>query len=77
MNEPENEFATLMTRVRLDDNQALAALITLYEPKIRRAAQVLLGKALRSSIDATDLVQSVHLQLITAAQAKAARYKQP
>jgi RNA polymerase sigma-70 factor, ECF subfamily len=64
MNEPECEFASLMARVRLHDNQALAALITLYEPTIQRAARVLLGKAMRSEIDPTDLVQSVHLQLI-------------
>jgi RNA polymerase sigma factor (sigma-70 family) len=64
MSEPENEFAALMARVRLDDNQALATLISLYEPEVRRAAQVILGKALRSALDPNDLVQSVHLQVI-------------
>ena len=64
MSEPENEFAALMARVRLDDNEALATLISLYEPGIRRAARVILSKALRSSLDPNDLVQSVHLQLI-------------
>jgi RNA polymerase sigma factor (sigma-70 family) len=64
MIEPENNFAELMARVRLDDDEALATLISMYEPKIRRAARLLLGKALRSSIDPTDLVQAVHLQLI-------------
>ncbi len=64
MIEPENDFAELMARVRLDDDQALATLISIYEPKIRRAAKLLLGKPLRSSIDPTDLVQAVHLQLI-------------
>jgi RNA polymerase sigma-70 factor, ECF subfamily len=64
MSEQENEFAALMARVHLDDNQALGQLIDLYEPEIRRAAQFLLGKAMRSSLDPTDLVQSVHLQLI-------------
>jgi RNA polymerase sigma-70 factor (ECF subfamily) len=66
MSELESEFASLVNRARGDDNQALAALIAVYEPDIRNAAQVLLGKALRSSLDPTDLVQSVHLQLITA-----------
>ncbi len=65
MIEPENDFAELLARVRRDDDQALAALISMYEPKIRRTAKLLLGKALRSSIDPTDLVQAVHLQLIT------------
>src|SRR5262249_37722823 len=64
MNESENEFAALMARVCHDDDEALAALISLYEPAIRRAADVLLGKPLRSSIDPTDLVQSVHLEMI-------------
>ena len=64
MNQSDDQFMALMARVRLDDNQALAGLIMLYEPTIRRAAHALLGKALRSSVDPTDLVQSVHLQLI-------------
>jgi RNA polymerase sigma-70 factor (ECF subfamily) len=64
MSEPEDEFAALMARVRRDDNQALATLIALYEPEIRRVAKFLLGRALRSSLDPTDLVQSVHLQLM-------------
>jgi RNA polymerase sigma factor (sigma-70 family) len=64
MEVPEDDFADLMARVRLDDEQALATLVALYEPEIRRAAQVLLGKALRSSLDPADLVQSVHLQLL-------------
>ena len=65
MNEPQDEFAALMARVcRGDEEEALAALIALYEPAIRRAAEVLLGRDLRSSIDPTDLVQSVHLEMI-------------
>jgi RNA polymerase sigma-70 factor, ECF subfamily len=64
MNESEEQFADLMDRVRLDDEQALSRLIALYEPEIRRVAQILLGRPLRSSLDPTDLVQSVHLQLI-------------
>ena len=64
MNEPEAEFAALMARVRQGDNQAMATLIALYEPEIQRAAQILLGKVLRSLLDPTDLVQSVHLQLM-------------
>ena len=69
MNKPENEFAALVTRARLDDNQAFRV-----DRSVRAddpgAASVLLGKALRSSIDPTDLVQSVHLQLILALKEK-------
>jgi RNA polymerase sigma factor (sigma-70 family) len=64
MYEQEHEFAALMEQVLLADNQALASLIALYEPDIRRAAQTMLGRALRPAIDPLDLVQSVHLQLI-------------
>jgi RNA polymerase sigma factor (sigma-70 family) len=64
MNERVDEFVALMARARRDDNQALATLIGLYDSEIQRAAQFLLGKALRSALDPTDLVQSVHLQLI-------------
>lgn len=45
MNESDDEFHALMARVDRDDNQALARLIALYEPTIRRSAHVLLGKA--------------------------------
>jgi RNA polymerase sigma-70 factor, ECF subfamily len=64
MNDPDDEFVALMARVRLDDSHALATLIAIYEPEIRRAAGVLLSKGLRSSLDPTDLMQSVHLELI-------------
>lgn len=60
------EFAALIARAleSKDDNAALSELVGIYEPDVRRAASVLLGKDLRSCLDATDLVQSVHLQLI-------------
>lgn len=64
MHEAHAEFSSLMARVCCDDSQALARLIALYEPQVLRAAQVLLSRVLRSSLDPTDLVQSVHLQLI-------------
>jgi RNA polymerase sigma-70 factor (ECF subfamily) len=64
MNEPQDDFAALMARVCRDEEEALAALIALYEPAVRGAADILLGRALRSSIDPTDLVQSVHLDMI-------------
>ena len=64
MSEPEYKFDALMEHVRLGDNRALAVLIALYEPEIARTAQGLLGRALRSLLDPTDLVQSVHVQLI-------------
>lgn len=60
------EFAALLAWAveKTDDNAALSELMSIYEPDVRRAASVLLGKDLRSSFDANDLVQSVHLRLI-------------
>jgi RNA polymerase sigma-70 factor (ECF subfamily) len=59
-----DEFAALVARVRLGDETALAALVQLYEPEVRLAARVLLGRALRSHLDSADLVQSVHHSLM-------------
>ncbi|MHB1557794.1 MAG: RNA polymerase sigma factor [Isosphaeraceae bacterium] len=63
---PNGTFTALVARAleSKDDNTALCELVAIYEPAIRRAACALLGKGLRSSLDATDLIQSVHLQLI-------------
>ncbi len=58
------EFAALVARVRLGDEAALAALLQLYEPEVRLAARVLLGRALRCHLDSADLVQSVHHSLM-------------
>ncbi len=61
---PSEEFAELVERARGNDERALAALIALYEREIQNVAQLLLGKTLRSILDPTDLVQSVHLRVI-------------
>jgi RNA polymerase sigma-70 factor (ECF subfamily) len=59
-----DDFAALVARVRLGDEEALAALVKGYEAEVRLAARVLLGRSLRSHLDSTDLVQSVHRSLI-------------
>jgi RNA polymerase sigma-70 factor (ECF subfamily) len=59
-----DEFTALVARVRLGDEAALATLLQLYEPEVRRAARVLLGRAMRSHLDSADLVQSVHHSLM-------------
>jgi RNA polymerase sigma-70 factor (ECF subfamily) len=59
-----DEFSALVARIRLGDEAALAALLQLYEPEVRLAARVLLGRALRAHLDSADLVQSVHHSLI-------------
>jgi RNA polymerase sigma-70 factor (ECF subfamily) len=68
--EPDEGFADLMARAYRDDRRAIATLMALYEPEIRRAARTMLGQSLRSSLDPTDLVQSVHLRLLLALKQK-------
>jgi len=63
-NENNHEFSQLITRVRQGDESAWPALVQLYEPPLRRAAQVFLGPELRSALDPMDLVQAVHCLLI-------------
>ncbi len=58
------EFADLVARVRLGDEEALAALLQRYEGEVRLAARVLLGRVLRTHLDSVDLVQSVHHTLL-------------
>jgi RNA polymerase sigma-70 factor (ECF subfamily) len=64
MAEVAEDFGLLVGRVRLGDVEALAELTRRYEPEVRLAARVLLGRALRSHLDSTDLVQSVHHTLL-------------
>jgi RNA polymerase sigma-70 factor (ECF subfamily) len=64
MPEPASDFAALLARARSGDQAALALLIGQYEPRLRLAARVLLGQALRPYLDSVDLVQSVHKSLI-------------
>jgi RNA polymerase sigma-70 factor (ECF subfamily) len=59
-----DDFAALVARVRLGDEEALAVLVKSYEAEVRLAARVLLGRSLRSHLDSADLVQSVHRSLI-------------
>jgi len=64
MPEIAGEFATLLARARGGDRAALDQLTSAYEPKLRLAARVLLGPALRPYLDSVDLVQSVHKSLL-------------
>ncbi len=65
MAEPADAFQTLLQRVRLGDDEALAELARRYEPEVRLTARVLLGRALRCHLDSADLVQSVHHTLLS------------
>jgi RNA polymerase sigma-70 factor (ECF subfamily) len=62
--ETPEEFASLIGRVRLGDEEALAQLVLHYEREVERTAQAMLSRALRSYLDPADLVQSVHRTLL-------------
>jgi RNA polymerase sigma factor (sigma-70 family) len=57
-------FAALFSRAREHDAEAIGELCRQYEPRLRVVARVLLGPALRPSLDSMDLVQSVHRSLL-------------
>jgi RNA polymerase sigma-70 factor (ECF subfamily) len=59
-----SDFASLIARARLGEEEAIARLVREYEPEVRMAARALLGSALRPLLDSLDLVQSVHQSLI-------------
>jgi RNA polymerase sigma factor (sigma-70 family) len=61
-----NEFEDLLGRIRQGDREALGALLSEYEPALRRAARAYLGPALRPHADSLDLVQSVYKSLMVA-----------
>ena len=64
MLETDQGFAQLLASARGGDRSALDELTRQYEPKLRLAARVLLGPALRPYVDSVDLVQSVHKSLL-------------
>ena len=64
MPEIADAFDNLMRKVRLGDGKALTQLLQRYEREVHQAASYLLGRSLRSSLDPSDLVQSVHRTLL-------------
>jgi RNA polymerase sigma-70 factor (ECF subfamily) len=59
-----DDLSALLARVRLGDEEALTELVRCYEAEVRLTARVLLGRAMRASLDSVDLVQSVHRTLV-------------
>jgi len=64
MVQPAPSFAALLSRARQRDAAAIDEIAKQYEPRLRLAARVLLGPALRPYLDSMDLVQSVHRSLL-------------
>ena len=62
------EFTSLLIRAKEGDQVALGQLLERYGPALRRAAHKLIGKPLRSFLDAEDLVQAVQITLLKGIQ---------
>lgn len=62
--QPDDDFADLLTRVRLGDEIASAELVQRYERAVLRSVRARLGKDMRSVLDSMDIVQSVHRSLL-------------
>jgi RNA polymerase sigma factor (sigma-70 family) len=58
----------LLARAREGDNAAMGQVMEKYAPVLRQAAQKLIGRPLRSSLDAEDLVQSIQIILLKGIQ---------
>jgi len=56
-------FRAAVTRARNGDDEVWTALISDYEPGLRKAADSSLGSYLRHEVDSADLVQEVHWSL--------------
>jgi RNA polymerase sigma-70 factor (ECF subfamily) len=64
MSAAAQSFVTLLDRARQRDPEAVSELCRQYEARLRVAARVRLGPALRPYLDSMDLVQSVHRSLL-------------
>lgn len=63
-------FAELLSRARQHDLEAAGELCRQYQPRLQVVARVLLGPALRPTLDSMDLVQSVHRSLLVGIRAE-------
>ena len=63
MPEASERFTQLVQRVKTGDDAAMTELMEEYSEPLRRAACLMIGKALRSQLDSVDLVQSVQIIL--------------
>lgn len=63
-------FADLLRRAREHDLEAAQELCRQYQPRLQVVARVLLGPALRPTLDSMDLVQSVHRSLLVGIRAE-------
>lgn len=64
MSDTGDQFNSLLKQAQDGDADAVAHIVRLYEPEVRRAARVLLGPALRPLLDSVDLAQSIHRSVL-------------
>jgi len=60
----EIDYERLIDRARDGDDDAVNAIVTRYEPEIRRSVRAFLGPLLRPYVDSTDIAQSIYMTLL-------------
>lgn len=60
----EQDFSRLLELAATGDAAAIAEIVRLYEPEVRRTARALLGPALATLADSIDLSQSIHRSIL-------------
>ncbi len=60
----EHVFRRLIDAAATGDAAAIAEVVRLYEPEVRRTARALLGPALQTLADSVDLSQSIHRSIL-------------
>jgi RNA polymerase sigma factor (sigma-70 family) len=63
--QPDDDFATLLARVRGGDDAATAELVRRYEREVLRSVRSRLSRSMRGAMDSMDVMQSVYRSLLT------------
>lgn len=73
----EDEFQSLLARVRTGDALAIETLVERYQRAILRIVRARLGKPMRTLLDSMDIVQSVHRSLLIGLRQDKYRFQSP
>jgi len=59
------ETARLLEQARAGDKEALSALFSQHRPRLRRMVELRLDRRLQARIDASDVMQEAHVEVVT------------
>jgi DNA-directed RNA polymerase specialized sigma24 family protein len=75
--QPDDDFQSLLARVRGGDESAAGELVRRYEKVVLRSVRSRLGKSMRGAMDSMDVMQSVHRSLLTGLKNKRFQFASP